>query len=270
MFDDIEQSRESAAELQSMLFPVLLSNAPLTAVGVAKMEKLYRGIITNLESPLLDISPEVQKNIQSFKENEDWNMIALIYNSILTKAGEWQYGLDLVGFHETMEKAITLLDGPILLILQEVNQHVKEITQSTTQFVLIVSLFIIVAALLIFLIGRRFTYQLSTSLVDIAENLLTGAEGVSHASGNMATAAEGLSSATFNQANSLRETAASVEQAKGIEEITKTMNHLDEITQNNTSTSESAAKSAESLSHQSVHLKDSIASLVTIVHGDAS
>ncbi|WP_413558929.1 methyl-accepting chemotaxis protein [Bdellovibrio sp. HCB209] len=207
----LEQSRESGTKLQSMLLPILLSNAPLSTTNVAKMEKLYNGIVGNIENPLLHISPEVRASLDAFQNNEDWQMISMIYNSIIAKSSEGQYGLDLEGFNEAMAKAVLLLDGPIDQILHEIHGQVQGVTQKSMRSTLAMSVSIALAVLIIFAIVKSFTAKLSRTLVGIAENLLSNAENVAHASEGMALTAETLSSATSVQADSLQRTTNSVE-----------------------------------------------------------
>lgn len=63
--------------------------------------------------------------------------------------------------------------------------------------------------------------------------------------------------------------AASQEQANGIEQISKAMNHLDSAIQSNASSSEEVASSAEEMSSQSVCLVDLVNELKTFVNGIA-
>ncbi|MEN0060456.1 MAG: nitrate- and nitrite sensing domain-containing protein, partial [Bdellovibrio sp.] len=207
----LEQSRESGTRLQSMLLPILLSNAPLSTANVAKMEKLYNGIVGNIENPLLDVSPEVRKSLDDFQQNQDWQMISMIYDAIIAKSAEGQYGLDIEGFNEAMAKAVQLLDGPIDQILTEIRGQVHEVTNKAIQSALIMSILIVISTLSIFVIVRVFTARLSRTLVKIAENLMDNAENVSHAAENMAVTAESLSAATAVQAGSLQQTTSSVE-----------------------------------------------------------
>lgn len=60
---------------------------------------------------------------------------------------------------------------------------------------------------------------------------------------------------------------ASEEQSKGIEQIGKAMNHLDEVTQQNAAASEEAAAAAEELSAQSGSLMGSVDALNKVVTG---
>ena len=61
--------------------------------------------------------------------------------------------------------------------------------------------------------------------------------------------------------------AASQEQANGIEQISKAMNHLDQAIQTNASSSEEVASSAEEMSSQSECLKTLVGELGTFIHG---
>lgn len=60
---------------------------------------------------------------------------------------------------------------------------------------------------------------------------------------------------------------ASFEQSKGIQEITKAMGQLDQVTQTNAATSEEAASAAEELSSQASSLKTQVLLLVATING---
>lgn len=60
---------------------------------------------------------------------------------------------------------------------------------------------------------------------------------------------------------------ASFEQSKGIQEITKAMGQLDQVTQTNAATSEEAASAAEELSSQASSLKSQVLLLVATING---
>lgn len=62
---------------------------------------------------------------------------------------------------------------------------------------------------------------------------------------------------------------ASVEQSRGIREITNAMGQLDQTTQQNSATSEECAASAEQLSAQSVALRNAVSDLVLVIDGIA-
>jgi methyl-accepting chemotaxis protein len=66
--------------------------------------------------------------------------------------------------------------------------------------------------------------------------------------------------------------AASEEQSRGVQEITKAMGQLNQVTQSNAATSEESARSAEELSAQAEALKNLVGDLVVTVQGktDAS
>ena len=63
---------------------------------------------------------------------------------------------------------------------------------------------------------------------------------------------------------------ASLEQSKGIQEITKAMGQLDQVTQTNSATSEEAASAAEELSAQADSLKNQVLTLVAVINGTSA
>lgn len=60
---------------------------------------------------------------------------------------------------------------------------------------------------------------------------------------------------------------ASMEQSQGVQEITKAVHQLDEVTQNNAATSEESATAAEQLAHQSNSLRSVVDKLVMTIEG---
>jgi methyl-accepting chemotaxis protein len=64
-------------------------------------------------------------------------------------------------------------------------------------------------------------------------------------------------------------TNASDEQSKGIQEITKAMGQLDQVTQTNSATSQETASAAEELSAQANSLKNQVLTLVSVINGAA-
>jgi methyl-accepting chemotaxis protein len=61
---------------------------------------------------------------------------------------------------------------------------------------------------------------------------------------------------------------ASQEQSQGVQAITKTMGHLDEVTQQNASISEESASAAEQLSAQAETVRTMVHALMETVHGE--
>jgi methyl-accepting chemotaxis protein len=61
---------------------------------------------------------------------------------------------------------------------------------------------------------------------------------------------------------------ASQEQSQGVQAITKTMGHLDEVTQQNASISEESARAAEQLSAQAETVRTMVHALMETVHGE--
>ena len=60
---------------------------------------------------------------------------------------------------------------------------------------------------------------------------------------------------------------ANLEQSKGVQEITKAMGQLDQVTQTNSATSEEAASAAEELSAQADSLQNQVLTLVAVING---
>ena len=101
----------------------------------------------------------------------------------------------------------------------------------------------------------------------IKENVVSTEEGVSIADTSGTVLKEIVNSVKKVADLNSEISAASQEQANGIEQISKAMNHLDQAIQTNASSSEEVASSAEEMSSQSVSLKEMVNSLRQFVNG---
>lgn len=208
----LEGSKESIGQLRSLLMPVLLANSPLSPLTLTKLEKLYSNIYTSMDSPLLDVAPEIQAKLTEAKLAENWTLVVLIYNAIIAKSSIGQYGIDTMGFFDAITGMIESIDAPVKEVLNENKNLVVKTTQTATRSATVMSLAILISLIIIFATVRRFTGQLSKTLEKIADGLMTGANTVAQASEKMALAAEGLSTASASQAQSLLKTTSSVEE----------------------------------------------------------
>lgn len=208
----LENAKENLGQLRSSLMPVLLSNSPLSTTKITQIEKLNSNTLAQLESPLLDLQLTNQQLIEKALESEDWNLITLIYNAILSKSHEGQYGIDVEGFFDSYSGMIKLIEVPME---QELSQSLTMVQEQTTKAkisALIMVSIVLISILVIFAVVRVFTFRLSQSLAKIADSLELGSQAVSEASSKMAQASDSLSQASNSQTHSLIETTAAVEE----------------------------------------------------------
>jgi methyl-accepting chemotaxis protein len=208
----LENAKETLGQLRSSLMPVLLSNSPLSTTKITQIEKLNSNILSQLESHLLDLKNEHKELIEQALKSEDWTLITLIYNAILSKAQEGQYGIDLSGFFDSYSGMIHLIEVPMESVLKENLDLVTEQTRHAQKQAVVMVMIILMSVIIIFSFVRAFTFKLSQSLVQIAERLELGSSAVSEASSKMAQASESLSVASSSQAQSLVETTSSVDE----------------------------------------------------------
>lgn len=207
----LEQSRESADQLRATLLPVLMANAPLSTVTFTRIERLRSEIHINLESSLLESSPDVTHFLDTFKTSENFTLVMMIFDTIVAKANEGQYGLDLNGFYDAISGIVTDLDQPGMKILSQVRDSVGVATRAAERAAALMAAMIAVSTVVIFILVRVFTGRLSSSLELVAQGLMRGAGDVSEASRNMSGAAHGISTAAIEQTQSLSETTTAVE-----------------------------------------------------------
>ena len=61
--------------------------------------------------------------------------------------------------------------------------------------------------------------------------------------------------------------AASTEQAQGIEQVNKAVNEMDKVVQQNAANAEESASASEEMNAQAEQMKNMVMELVTMVHG---
>lgn len=208
----IEHARESSAQLRTGMLPVMLANGPLSPTTLTKFEKLRSNIMINLESPLVQTKEEIHGFVNEFKDSENWQLVMLIYNSVVEKAGVGQYGVDPLGFYEAMSEVVNALDSPAKKILQKVDTTVLKASHDATVTAIALSLMILLGMIIILIVTYRFTFKLSKDLQIISSGLLDGVNVVNSASHGLKNASEGLSSSSQGQARSIESTTHSVEE----------------------------------------------------------
>ena len=208
----LENAKETLGQLRAALMPVLLSNSPLSTTKITQIEKLKSSTLAQLESHLLDLPNEAKNKLLSAMNSEEWDLILLVYNAVLSKAQEGQYGINLEGFFDSYTQMLKMIETPIEMLFESSLLQVKmEAHHARNSSVIMMSL-ISLSIIIIFLFVRAFTFKLSSSLGQIADKLNEGSGAVSDASIKMAKAADDLSTASQHQAQSLEETTAAVEQ----------------------------------------------------------
>lgn len=239
----LENAKENLGQLRSSLMPVLLSNSPLSTTKITQIEKLSSNTIAQLESHLLDLEPDDQELVEKALQSEEWNLINLIYNSIISKANEGQYGIDVEGFFESYSSMISLIEAPMESMLNKRLDSVQTITFEAQRAAFTMIGLVLFSIIAIFIVVRAFTFKLSFSLAQIAQNLEAGSQAVSEASEKMEHASDSLSKASTSQAQFLMETTSAVEEissmiknnaesgskAHEISEVTKTEAEMSEL-----------------------------------------
>lgn len=138
-------------------------------------------------------------------------LVMMIYDAIIAKANEGQYGLDHNGFFDSISAIVTDLDRPGMGILRSVRDSVNATTRAAERAAALMAAMIAVSTIVIFILVRVFIGRLSSSLESVAQGLMRGAGDVSEASRNMSGAAHGISTAASEQTQSLSETTTAVE-----------------------------------------------------------
>lgn len=262
----LENSKESLGQLRSSLMPVLLSNSPLSTTKITQIEKLNSNVISQLESHLLEIKPEYKELIKLSMQSENWTLINLIYNAILSKSHEGQYGIDLAGFFDSFSGMITSIEEPMEKVLTESSEIVESHAEKSKNAAITMSAIIALSIVIIFGFVRSFTFKLSESLSLIADSLQTGSSSVSIASEKMADAAESISGASNSQSQSLLETTAAIEEISSmIKNNADNGLKAQEISETTKSEAEKSEKKVDSLINSMESLAESSKKIEEII-----
>ncbi|MDG0816938.1 methyl-accepting chemotaxis protein [Bdellovibrio sp. PAP01] len=209
-------AKESAGQLRAQVISILTEDKALTAQQIGRLNALRVGMLVNLNSPAMDVSPQGMAEIESFVNSESWKKVLHVVDGVNEKSGAGHYGFDPKEFYTAITSSLDLMND---LIDREsarssaaLQTEAKAIT-STIYLSLGLAALILLATVGLVL---KTVHSLVKSIDGAMQTLHEIALEVATASDLLANSSQQVSEGTTETAASLEETVASVEELTSI------------------------------------------------------
>ncbi|OUR95440.1 hypothetical protein A9Q84_16540 [Halobacteriovorax marinus] len=233
----LEEAKEDLGLLRANLTNIFTANDPIRQKTANNLLKLYNSALSNLNSPVLQLSGKGKKTLATFKEKETWKIVKKSYEKVLLRKYNGDFGIEPIKFFDTISSAVQ----DINLLLESEFSHLTDnliapsIAKESSKIYLMTFMtslgFLIVVGLSCYTI-RGINERLN-SLID---SLHSGASVVSLESKNLSKNSLKLSEYATENSSSIQETAASIEEIssmvrKNVSEAEKSKDISDSTTE---------------------------------------
>jgi hypothetical protein len=231
----LESIKESLGRLRANTLDALTSNSALPDEKFSLIVSLKGGVETNINSPLLVISPESKVKLKELLSNNNWKQINETIEAVLKKAQTGDFSRDSKEFYSTITSAIDDF-APIVSkeidVLQTKVEAIrgKSLSSLWTMGIVSASIFFGLITLVWF------------AILSIYRPIKNAIAQISDAS-NQVTAASGEISRVSHELST-----SSQEQASSIEQTSASLFEINQMITNNISSAQSANKQSQDVS----------------------
>ncbi len=207
-----EDAKENMAKLRGFMSGILAADKPLTQEQFNLIVSFRSRVSASLESPVLTVSPDVERQIRSLQQTAAWRDVSGMFDVVVKNADKGGFGADPKAFFSS---ATLLVEGIDALGKSEtagVETEAMQIRASARGSILWMSVVLVLVILatgaLSFLIGR----SISRPIAAVAEDLAEASHQVAAAANELSVSSQRLAEGTSEQAATLEETSASLEE----------------------------------------------------------
>ncbi|MFZ3230677.1 MAG: methyl-accepting chemotaxis protein [Pseudobdellovibrio sp.] len=208
----LEIAKENAGKLRANITNILAANKAISDETSKMLESFYANIISNLDSPVVNLSASSAASINKFKESKDWLYVLTSYGAVSKHYNSGEYGIPADQFFEAITRSINDLGS---VVRDEMRTIIKSSeaakNETTTTFIQVLAAALLISAGLI-VFSWKFIVSFSNQLIQVSNDLLEKADEVSEASLQLNESSQSLSASVAEQAAGLQQSVASIEE----------------------------------------------------------
>ncbi|HLW56017.1 MAG TPA: methyl-accepting chemotaxis protein [Bacteriovoracaceae bacterium] len=235
----LESAKENAGKLRASLNAILVSNRALDQRQYRTIIDLNAGVATNLRSPALYLSETSAEGLVKAINGESWSQVQIVFQSVLQKSDEGNFGHSPQEFFRTITGFIDELAELVKNESAFIVKNARDIQDGARNQLFVLASSVIGLGVAIFFIVLFVVNALIKTIDRVIDELSDNSLQVSSAAKQISSSSEELSQSTTEQASSLEEASAS------IEELTSMINKNAANAQKAAEFSEGSLESAE-------------------------
>ncbi len=206
----LESAKENAGRLRAFLTGVIASNQPIDKDKIKTLTFYKSGIEANLFSDVLSVSDVGAKSLQSFTDLPAWKKSVDIYQHVIAKSDEGNFGIDNKEYFKNISDSIEDIYKIISSEELNISENVQALESSSKQkLFLLVSIGLFLTVMLI-IVAIRLVNNISKALTNAVSSLSNTSEIVLSTSNLLKSSSQTISDQSSSTAAALEETVASV------------------------------------------------------------
>ena len=211
-----EKAKESMGQLRARMNAIFGQNTALNSKDLDGISELRTGIISNLESPGLQISEEGKKQVQKILTSPEWEDIIKKYNVVVEKSTEGNFGINAKDFSDAITTQINNVYDVIKFEQNALSSKLNaEVEAARLSFFLALSILLLIV-LTTAVVSWKFTNTLNEQLSTVIAELNKSTPELADSATTMSSLSAELSSCATEQASAIQETASSLEEIFGM------------------------------------------------------
>jgi len=140
----LETAKENAGKLRATASGILTANAPINEELFSRLLNYKANIDANLDSQAIALSPQVKNKFDEYRKAPAWNDVGRIFNLVLSKSKEGNYGVSGKEFFELITKVIDDLGDirsrEISAVMSKLSEIQQEISSSLVKVFVMIGL----------------------------------------------------------------------------------------------------------------------------------
>ncbi len=211
-----EKAKENMGQLRAKLNAIFASSQPITPKDLDLISSLKSGVIANLESPGLQLSPDGKAEVDKILSSDSWKDIIKKYETVVEKSSVGNYGVNAKEFSDAITSQINLVFGVVQSehkILSE-TLETKENEAKRNFSIAIIGVLLLLSITIV--TSLKVTNSLTKELTDVIEELNNSTPQLTASAQSLSSLSTELSSSSTEQAAAVQETATSLEEVYGM------------------------------------------------------
>ena len=212
----LEIGKEYGGRFRANVLNVLGSDKPLSAMQVSRIEGLRAGVMINFTSPAVMISEGSKEKLLNVQKSTDWQTVQNIYDSVVNKASEGNFGQDGKVFYEAITSALNGIAQIIGGELDHLQVRIQELHDEAMRMFVITIIALAVTVIMIGWLAYYMIKSLTTALNQAVNNLGDSSSAITAGSNQLHQASSQMATSAVESASALEEVVASIEELNSI------------------------------------------------------
>ncbi len=211
-----EKAKENMGQLRAKLNAIFGASQPITAKDLDSISSLKSGILSNLESPGLQLSPDGKAEVDKILSSDNWKDVLKKYETVVEKSAVGNYGINPKEFSDAITSQINLVFGVVQSEHKILSDTMESKENEAKRNFTLAIIGVLVLLSITVITSLKIINSLTKELTDVIEELNNSTPQLTASAQSLSSLSTELSSSSTEQAAAVQETATSLEEVYGM------------------------------------------------------